>query len=62
MYGSECIFVSFCEMTIDSFTFDKDYGTVGHRYLYISFSFIVIHWNLDRVTVERPIDIRRRRY
>ena len=61
MYDGEPIF-PFCETTIDSFTFNGDYGLVEHRYLYILFSFVVIQWNLDQMTVERLIDILRRRY
>ena len=41
MYGGEHIF-PFCETTMDSFTFNGDYGIVGHQYLYTSFSFMVI--------------------
>ena len=41
-YDNESIF-SFCETTIDSFTFNGGYGLFEHRYLRILFSFAVIH-------------------
>ena len=51
MYGGECIFL-FCEATMDSFTFNGDYGLVGHRYLYILLVLLIYHRILIWVTVK----------
>ena len=60
-YDDEYVF-PFCETTTDFLSYDRDYRIVGHHYYYISFSFIVISPNLDRVTVERTMGIYRHRY